>query len=716
MAPWSALLSRPTQTPVTSRPSLTLFFLLVGAFLLTLGYHAIEFPLWLSVAIVAAMVLRSLIEVYRLPLPSVYLTSFLAIVLFGLVLVQYGGNILGRDPGTALTAGLIAIKFYELRRPRDVSLIIFSCFFVVMSVLLYSQVLELFIYCLIMMWVLTALLMRVHTGDLYEDYLIRMLGQSGLIYLQALPLGLFLLFAFPRYTGTLSFTMEDAKIGVTDTVAPGSIAKLAKDESTAMYVHFISGNAPGDTDTMYWRGLVLWNYSNGIWTPGNPASEPEVHKPLRAPAESDEVVQEITIKPHNQRWLFALDAPISRPMNAGETSMWSILLNGHIAQLAAGKLNHMERYDITSVPTPSELEVYQSELDDCLQLPTLKNGRIDIAPRVEALADRLHHGLSTTQEQEYVEAVLRYFRDGQFIYSTTPGVQGPDWLPVFLFQTKTGFCEHFASAFAVLMRLQHIPARLVVGYRGADLNPYSGDYVVSQFDAHAWDEVWFPSDEKGVPESSLRGRWIRVDPTSPVAMAGESRSTGSADTQDTLSSQVLRQNSSFYDAYLPPWLRDTFHAMQLRRDQVESDWDDLVLAYDPETQFRIARALGFGQKAPIGLLASCFAAAAICVFVFRKWMLRKEPLPPMESLYAEFCHDMARRGIPRAAWEGPLAYTGRVAEAFPDDKAALQRVGSLVAHARYGPTPADAATHENLKSLLRLLTASEAATASRDRR
>jgi hypothetical protein len=80
MASWSAILSRPAQTPLDSRPSLTLFFLLVGAFLLTLGYHAVQFPLWVTIAIGVAMAVRSVIEFYRLPLPSTTFCGFIAII------------------------------------------------------------------------------------------------------------------------------------------------------------------------------------------------------------------------------------------------------------------------------------------------------------------------------------------------------------------------------------------------------------------------------------------------------------------------------------------------------------------------------------------------------------------------------------------------------------------------------------------------------------
>jgi len=156
--------------------------------------------------------------------------------------------------------------------------------------------------------------------------------------------------------------------------------------------------------------------------------------------------------------------------------------------------------------------------------------------------------------------------------------------------------------------------------------------------------------------------------------------------------------------------------MQLRREQVETDWDNLVFSYDPEVQNRLTQALGLGDRARFQLLLVCLAAGGIALIVFRLWIARKPPLTPLENLYASFCRNMAQRGIPRAAWEGPLAYTERVAEAFPDDKLAIQRVGSIVAHARYGPTPADSAASHDLKSLLTLITASQAAATSRERR
>jgi hypothetical protein len=709
MAFWSALLLRPTRTQPPARPSLTLFFLLSGAFLLTLVPHIVQFPAWLSITVVGAMAVRSIIEVNRLPLPSTGFCGVMAIILFGAIWWQFG-HISGRVAGTALTAGLLTIKFYELRGKRDIALIIFSCYFMVMSALLYSQVLELFIYCLIMMWVLTALLLRVQTGDLPQDRLLRMLARSGIIFLQALPLALFLFFFFPRYTGKLSLSLDESAIGLTDTVSPGSIAKLADDDSEAMYVHFTSPNVP-TIDTMYWRALVLWDYKNGVWTQGGFAAIPSPIKPA-AETGPDQIGQEITIEHHNQKWLFALDVPVSEPINSAEDLSWAGLFHGNILQLTNNaKLDHSARYNVNSSTFRPDEDLKPAEEFAATRLPNSPNDHIDQS--VINLANTLY--LERPDTQDYIYAVLRYFHHGGFVYSTTPGIQGPDWLPVFLFKTKIGFCEHFASAFAVLMRLKHIPARLVVGYQGADHNPYNDDYVVSQSNAHAWDEVWIKA--KSQPARGRRGHWVRVDPTAILAAAEQGLpAANSSEAGDTLSSQIAHHQPNFAERHLPAWLSEGLKEIRLRREQVETNWDNLVFSYDPETQNRLAQALGFGEKARFTLLFVCLAATGICLVVFQKWVKRKPLGSPVENLYAAFCHNMARRGIPRAAWEGPLAYTERVAEAFPDDRQSIQRVGSIVARVRYGASPADPAAPQDLKSLLTLITASQAASASGDRR
>jgi transglutaminase-like putative cysteine protease len=722
MALWSAFLARPSRPRQIVRPSLTLFFLLAGAYVLTLVPHVIQFPFWLSVTIVIAMVARCVLEAWRLPLPSTTFTTIIALILLSLVFLQYGGHIVGRDPGTALTAGLLAIKFYELRGPRDVSLIIFSCFFVIMSALLYSQALELFIYCLIMMWVLTSLLVRVHTGDRTEDNLLRMLRLSGVVFLQAFPFALFLFFFFPRVSGPLGLSLDEATIGLTDTLTPGSIAKLSQNDNVAMYVKFEPGGAIPLPGSMYWRALVLWDYNHGAWTPGEMANNPNPAYKARIKADPGEIQQTVTVNAHHKKWLFALDTPVTLPVNASELTTWAKGTTSDTVGLSYRPINldHLARYTVISSVAPPAESLGAREGQAAILLPDDPGDKTHppdkIAPKVKALADFLHKDIPQGNVDAYINAVIHYFRHNGFIYSAEPGAQGPDWLPYFLFENKKGFCEHYASAFAVLMRCENFPTRLVVGYVGAEYNPYEDTYTVSQSRAHAWDEVWIRDPDQA--PAGIKGHWRRIDPTALIT-AAEPPGRLDSDANNPDDPRLIRtvpRPLSFAERHLPTWMNESMKEVRLRRQEVEINWDNLVLSYDTGTQGRLAQALGFGDTFQVGLFLSCLSMGAVCIFIFQRWITRKVAISPVETLYALFCRNMARRGIPRAAWEGPLAYTERLAEAFPDDKLSIQRVGSIVSRARYGPAPVDPSTPDALQSLLNKITASSAAATSRERR
>jgi transglutaminase-like putative cysteine protease len=697
---WPAILTRPIGATLAERPSPTLFAWLVGAFLLTLLPHVVQLPGWLTLTILFAVTLRSVAEWRRWPLPSTVSTGVVAVCLLGGIFLQFH-TIVGREAGTAFMAGLLVIKFYELRGPRDITVIIFTSFFVVMSALLFSQAIELFVYCLIMMWLLTAILLRTYMGDRSEVRLLRVLRLSGLIFLQALPVALFLFFFFPRYSGRLQISFGDTATGLTDRVEPGSIAQLAQDDSPALRVYFRTGAIP-TPDAMYWRAIVLWNYDGYAWTRGAAADRPE-KQPALLP-DHDSVVQDIIIWPDNQRWIPALDLPVTPARDGSE--VWSAALSGDVLvpRRYRETIDYKRKYTVTSsVLTEDENPPPPGKTS--IELPAT------LDPRVRALADRLYAPYAAGHETEgYIRAVLRYFREQHFQLTDTPGrLDRRDPMADFLFNIKKGFCEHYASAFGVLMRLEGVPTRLIAGYRGGEFNPYGSFYLVSQSNAHVWNEVWV----------AAKKHWERVDPTSAVSV-GSARvlaiNEGIGQDDDLSVGLADRRITLLSASSLPPWLQQSLRELGLRRDEMEAQWDDWVFSYDPGTQDRLAQALGLGRQAWLVLLVGCVAVAGLGGAAIAFFLARKKPLPPVEKFYARFCQAMARRGRPREPWEGPLAYTQRLAETFPDERAPIHDAGWLVTRTRYGPGHDAPPTREELDSLLGLIASSDRASSSRARR
>src|ERR1039457_5975328 len=135
------------------------------------------------------------------------------------------------------------------------------------------------------------------------------------------------------------------------------------------------------------------------------------------------------------------------------------------------------------------------------------------------------------------ERALSYFREQGFVYTLEPPLLGRDSVDEFLFGSKSGFCEHYASSFVFLMRAAGVPARVVTGYQGGDINPVDGYMIVRQSDAHAWAEVW------------LKGRgWVRFDPTaaaSPVRVeSGIAAAVPATDPLPLIDRKSTRLNSS----------------------------------------------------------------------------------------------------------------------------------------------------------------------------
>jgi hypothetical protein len=266
-----------------------------------------------------------------------------------------------------------------------------------------------------------------------------------------------------------------------------------------------------------------------------------------------------------------------------------------------------------------------------------------------------------------VGEVLRTFREQPFEYTMQPPRLADNAVDEFLFETRKGFCEHYASAFTVLMRAAGVPARVVTGYQGGEFNPYGGYLLVRQSDAHAWSEVWI--DGRG---------WVRVDPTAAVAPERIRGGLIDAVGPDEPVPGRLRDASAL-------WLQ-----VELGWDAVNDFWNQRVVQFDAQAQFDMLERLGVEEPdwRALGLgLAGSLATFFLLLSAWLAWRLRPPPRDWPSRLHAVVVRRLRNRGLAPAPAEGPIAFLERAEAACPDLARPLREIRMLYASERYGPRP-----------------------------
>ena len=621
--------------------------------------HAERLPLWVSISVAVLGLWRLFIAQRRQPLLSKWLLLPMLGAATAGIYFSYG-VIFGRDAGVALLVFLIALKLMEMSSLRDAMVVLFLGYFLVITNFLYSQTILAGLYMLLAVLVITAAWIGCNrpSGN-YSDK--EMLKLAGTLLIQAVPLMVVFFLLFPRVQGPLWGLPQDAYSGITglsDTMSPGSLSELTLSDAVAFRVKF---DAPAPkASTLYWRGPVLWRFNGRTWY----ARRYEISKPPELQAFDKPLRYTVTLEPHNRNWMFALDMPGTFPPQAGITPDFQILSNAPVRSRM--------RYEIASyLKYQTGVDEDFSEIRRALQLPRSSN------PRAMELAKSWRR--SASGDEAIVNQALTLFRNDKFYYTLLPPLLGEHPVDEFLFETKHGFCEHYASSFAFLMRAAGIPARIVTGYQGGEFNAIDDYFIVRQADAHAWVEVWLKQ----------RG-WVRVDPTAAVSpLRVEVGIAAAVPATDPLP-LLVRQNY--------PWLRQARFVW----DAMANNWNQWVLGYTPQRQVQFLTRLGMSeatwQNMAIALLvASGFIMLGLAGMIL--WRLRTAPRDPVQKAYKKFCEKLAKQGLPRRPAEGPQDYALRMAQAKPQQVEPIRSISELYIALRYG-TLADKLAVKRLRQLV----------------
>ena len=630
---------------------------LIGSLLLVILPHTLRAPWWLTLLTLCLFGWRFYYALDRAPLPSRWLIIGVAAVGMLGVWMEYR-SLFGRQPGVLLLLLFSGLKLLETRTHRDAAAAAFLGYFVIVTNFLYTQSILTALLMGAALFSITATLVGLSAPNRPPRANLR---TAGLLLAHAAPAALVLFLLFPRVQGPLWGLPQDAyaaMTGLSDTMAPGYISSLALSDAIAFRAEF-QGEPPPQT-LRYWRGPVMWDFDGRTWSVG--ALLPTEVSP---PAAGRVAYQyNVVLEPHNRTWLFGLETVASVPPEA-RYSIDGLLL-------ARLPVRARMRYEVTStIATATRRDEHPVLLRRALRLPVRSN------PRSNALAAQWRS--AARSDDEVLTRAIGFLRDGRYVYTLEPPLLGADSVDEFLFTTKAGFCEHFASAFVFLMRAAGVPARVVTGYQGGDLNPFDRIVTVRQSDAHAWAEVY------------LSGRgWVRVDPTAAAA-PGRVESGLARSVPQTQQSLMLRAELE--------WLRNLRHQWEA----VAHKWNVYVLGYNPERQRDLMSLIGMRDADWRSLTATLFTVLGGMTLVLLAWSLRRLARPdPVQRAWRAFCAKLAAKGVERAPAEGPRDYAARAARALPGARRAILQIAALYIGLRYGPH-ASARRAKRLRRLVREL-------------
>ena len=632
---------------------------LLVSLVLVAAPHALRMPWWLALLLGVLYAWRAGIAFGRAPLPPRWLLLAAAALAIGGVFAEYR-TLFGRTPGIVLLAMFSGLKLLEARSLRDATVLAFLCYFLVMTNLLYSQTIPTAALMGVALVAVTATLV----GFAAPRRALRAnLRTAGLLLAHAAPAALVLFLLFPRVQGPLWSLPQDAYAGITgltDTMSPGNLSQLAQSDAVAFRAEFV-GEPPAPRQR-YWRGPVLWDFDGRTWSIGQ-----SWLRPFAAPQGDDRFAYEVTLEPHNRTWLFALETAASLPERARVT---------HDGMLVSPALvRGRTRYALESVAEPRGPAFEEAgQLQRARALPAGYN------PRARALAEQWRG-----ESQDDTQVVLRaieHFRGGRLAYTLEPPLLGRDSVDEFLFETRAGFCEHFSSAFVFLLRAAGVPARVVTGYQGGEVNQVDRIITVRQSDAHAWAEVW------------LAGRgWVRLDPTAAAipgrVEAGLARAVRAGEPVPLLMRPQME------------WLRAVRHNWEALAHR----WNIMVLGYNPERQRELMGRLGMRDADWRSLTAAMASILGAITLLLLGWSLRRFVRPDrVQRAWQAFGRKLGARGIARAPHEGPRDFAQRAAGRLPGAGAAILAIARLYIAARYGraATPAQIAELEQRVRALKL--------------
>ncbi len=605
------------KTPAKTALSATQFAVIAACVGISVLPHLLRLPWFVSAPIAIVLTMR-IVQRLRGGAPIPTWIKLPLVALFALIIIAHYGNIFGREPGAALACAMLALKLVETETRRDGRAAICFASFVLMSALFFdsSLVTTLALFSALVVFLAALRILQSPPKPMRFRLPDDLLRNGTWSLLAAIPLALCVFLFLPRLASPLWGAPVDAatRTGLGNDMNPNDIQQLLIDDSAAFRVTFDGPLPP--RNQLYWRGPVLWYFSGSTWSrPGFLASRPGS---TDLETEGPVLTYTVAMEPSRRHWLLALDMPTTVPQGA--------VRGADMTLVSRNRIDNLHRYHVASAPhyrLEPQLDARHRRM--ALQLPQ------GFDPRARALAHRWRSEFN--DNGKIIAAALKLFHDN-FFYTLRAPLLGRNSVDDFLFDTRRGFCEHFASAFTFLMRSAGIPARVVTGYQGGFYNRTGGYLLVRQSDAHAWSEVW------------LAGRgWVRVDPTAAV------------------SPQRVELGARAAAGASAPWYQANWlQAWRNQFDLVNRFWNDVIIRFNALRQQHLLTPFGVEKVDYPQLVSLLILSSTIMLGLFAWWVLRgpRRSRDPIDLAYATLCRKLARCGVQHAPAEGPRDFARRV--------------------------------------------------------
>lgn len=625
------------------------WILITQAFLLL--PHMLKFPLllvpgWLFFTFWRVMVFRG-----RWNYPSPWLKAVTVVAVL-LVVSASQARFFAIETMVILLLLAFLLKLVETATERDLLVSVYLAYFVIVTWLLFDQGVLSAVYMVIALLLVTATLIASYASG--EAGFWQPMKEAGRLLLFSIPVMVVAFLVFPRLEPlwVLPQPSSSGKTGISDTMSPGMFSKLAETDELAFRVEFDDRTPP--LRALYWRGLVLSRFDGRTWRQSDFRQRvKDIRAYYRINEENKPYRYRLIMEPSERHWMFVLSGTLEDDADSHYYDDFTLQQGRQI--------DSRQSWQLVSWPQSQRLLHDNSiQRQASLQLPDGFN------PQTLALADQLR--AAADSDLDYLQRVLDFFKDNNFVYTLEPPLLGRHSVDDFLFGSRQGFCEHYASAFTVLARAGGVPARVVTGYQGGDINPYEQHVTVRQLDAHAWVEVWL--QDKG---------WIRMDPTYAVAPQRIDRGGQAA---------LADQPGYLSESPFSPVRFNRFgwvKKLQYRLDQLNYLWHSQILSYQGRKQQEMLRRL-LGELSLKKL--ALFVSGAFVVTALSLWLLlylkyRPPARSKAEKLLQRLLRKMQKAGLQKQAGQGVVDFCRQCAQEYPAWASQFEKIANQYMQLRY---------------------------------